>query len=241
MSQISILSTKTLSGIQRQAFLEAKFDLLEQDFIEIKNNIFELNTINTNLIFSSQNAVLSLMEQNGWEVFKSKNVFCVGIKTKELLELNGFKVDVYMDYASELAEIITLIYNKESYTFLSGNLRKETLPAALKSSGISFNEIEVYQTKLTPFKISDQEKFDGILFFSPSAVESYLTNNKIKNEICFCVGTTTAKTLETYKIKNVVIAEMPTIEEVIVEVITYYSSPLGPESAIEEGCDVNKI
>jgi hypothetical protein len=29
---------------------------------------FELNQINTNLIFSSQNAVVSLMEQNGWEV-----------------------------------------------------------------------------------------------------------------------------------------------------------------------------
>lgn len=224
MSQISILSTKTLSGEQRRAFLEANFDLLEQDFIEIKNNLFELNTINTNLIFSSQNAVLSLMEQNGWEVLKTKSVFCVGIKTKELLELNGFKVDVYMDYASELAEIITLIYNKESYTFLSGNLRKETLPVALKSEGITFNEIEVYQTKLAPFKISDQEKFDGILFFSPSAVESYLTNNKIKNEICFCVGNTTAKTLELNKVKNIVIAETPTIEEVIEEVIEYYKT-----------------
>jgi uroporphyrinogen-III synthase len=52
-------------------------------------------------------------------------VFFVGIKTKEL-EANGFTVSVYMDYASELAEIITLIYNKKSYTF-SGNLRKETL------------------------------------------------------------------------------------------------------------------
>jgi uroporphyrinogen-III synthase len=61
-----------------------------------------------------------------------------------------------MDYASELAEIITLIYN-ESYTF-SGNLRKETLPEALKTEGIAFNEIEVYQTTLAPFKISDQEK-----------------------------------------------------------------------------------
>jgi uroporphyrinogen-III synthase len=50
-----------------------------------------------------------------------------------------------MDYASELAEIITLIYNKESYTFF-GNLRKETLPEALKTEGIAFNEIEVYQT-----------------------------------------------------------------------------------------------
>lgn len=226
MSQISILSTKTLSAEQRQVFIDTNIDLLEQDFIEIKNNLFELNTINTNLIFSSQNAVLSLMEQNGWEALKTKTVFCVGIKTKELLELNGFKVDVYMDYASELAEIITLIYNKESYTFLSGNLRRETLPEALKKEGIKFNEIEVYQTELAPFKISDLEKFDGILFFSPSAVESYLTNNKIKNEICFCIGNTTATALETNKIKNIVIAETPTIEEVIEEVIEYYK----PES-----------
>ena len=224
MSQTSILSTKTLSAEQRQVFLDADFDLLEQDFIAIKNNLFELNTINNNLIFSSQNAVLSLMEQSGWEVLKTKPVFCVGIKTKELLELHGFTVDVYLDYASELAEIITLIYNKESYTFLSGNLRKETLPEALKSAGITFNEIEVYQTTLSPFKISDQENFDGILFFSPSAVESYLTNNKIKNEVCFCVGTTTAAALETKKIKNIVIAETPTIEEVILEVIEYYTT-----------------
>ena len=224
MSQTSILSTKTLSAEQRQVFLDANFDLLEQDFIEIKNNLFELSTINNNLIFSSQNAVLSLIEQNGWEVLKTKPVFCVGIKTKELLELHGFTVNVYLDYASELAEIITLIYNKESYTFLSGNLRKETLPEALKSAGITFNEIEVYQTTLSPFKISDQENFDGILFFSPSAVESYLTNNKIKNEVCFCVGTTTAAALETKKIKNIVIAETPTIEEVILEVIEYYTT-----------------
>ncbi len=222
MSQISILSTKTLSNEQRQAFLDADFDLLEQDFIEIKNNLFELNKINDNLIFSSQNAVLSLMEQNGWEVLKTKTVFCVGIKTKDLLELNGFKVAVYMDYASELAEIITLIYNKESYTFLSGNLRMETLPNALKSAGITFNEIEVYQTTLAPFKISEQEKFDGIMFFSPSGVESYLTNNKIKKEICFCIGTTTAKALELKKIKNIEIAEIPTIDEVIVAVLEYY-------------------
>jgi uroporphyrinogen-III synthase len=67
--------------------------------------------------------------------FKTKPVFCVGIKTKELLEAI-FTVDVYLDYASELAEIITLIYNKESYTFFSGNLRKETLPQALKEGGI---------------------------------------------------------------------------------------------------------
>lgn len=225
MKLISILSTKTLSTEQRQFFIEANLDLLEQDFIEIENNNFELNNIKDNLIFSSQNAILSLMNQPDWEKFKTKNVFCVGIKSKELLEQNGFKVDVYMDYASELAEIITLIYNKESFTFFSGNLRKETLPKALKAAKIDFNEIEVYQTKLAPFKISKEEKLDGILFFSPSAVESFLTNNKIKSEICFCIGETTAEALKNNEIKNIVIAESPTIDDVIAEVIEYYMPP----------------
>ncbi len=218
MSQTSILSTKTLSVAQRQAFLDAEIDLLEQDFIEIQNNNFELKEINTNLIFSSQNAVLSLMEQKDWQKLTSKSVFCVGEKTKDLLEANGFTVDVYLDYASELAEIITLIYNKESYTFFSGNLRKETLPKALKNAGITFNEIEVYQTKLAPFKIFKEENFDGILFFSPSAVESYLTNNTITKEVCFCIGETTASALKN-KTKNIIVAAQPTIEDVIEAVI----------------------
>ncbi len=221
---ISILCTKTLSSEQRQVFLDAEIDLLEQDFIEIENINFELKNSNENLIFSSQNAVLSLMEQPNWEKLKTKMVFCVGIKTKNFLEQNGFKVAVYMDYASELAEIITLIYKNESFTFFSGNLRKETLPRALKEVGVKFNEIEVYQTKLAPFKISKEEKFDAILFFSPSGVESYLKNNKIKTETCFCIGETTAETLKNNKIKSIVIAGAPTIEDVIFEVIQYYSN-----------------
>lgn len=220
----SILSTKTLSDEQRMIFLDAYIDLLEQDFIEIKKIDFELKNINQNLIFSSQNAILSLMEQPNWEQLQSKTVFCVGVKSKELLEKNGFTVAVYMDYASELAEIITLIYSKESFTFFSGNLRKETLPKALKEAKVKFNEIEAYQTKLTPFKISAAEKFDGILFFSPSAVESYLAANKIKNEICFCIGETTAEALKGIT-KNIIIPEIPSTELLIEEVIQQLSPP----------------
>ena len=221
--QTSILSTKTLSSQQRKMFIDSDIDILEEDFIQIENNNFELKNINENLIFSSQNAVLSLMEHLNWEQLKNKSVFCVGIKSKELLEQNGFKVDVYMDYASELSEIITLIYNKETFTFFSGNLRKETLPKALKDAQIKFNEIEVYQTKLVSFKISSAEKFDGILFFSPSGVESYLKDNKIKSETCFCIGETTANALEKIT-KNIIISQIPTIEDVIVEVLEHYKN-----------------
>ena len=216
---IQILSTKTLLDNQREALTNANLNVVEVDFIETKSQAFELNGINDNLIFTSQNAVQSFLLDPKSEDLKTKNVFCVGLKTKILLSENGFNVIAYTGYAEDLAEIITLIYANESYTFFSGNLRRETLPQALKEAKIKFNEIQVYETKLTPQKI--KTPVDAILFFSPSGIESYLKENKIKNETCFCIGTTTSSALEGIT-KNIVIADQPTIEDVIEEVIAEY-------------------
>jgi uroporphyrinogen-III synthase len=216
---INILSTKILLSHQKQALLNAGFSVAEANFIKTENSDFDLKGINNNLIFTSQNAAQSVLLHPKCEELKTKNVFCVGIKTKALLEENGFNVDVYVDYASDLAEIITLIYSKESYTFFSGNLRKETLPKALKAAKVNFNEIQVYETTLTPQKI--KTTIDGILFFSPSAIESYLKDNKIKNEICFCIGNTTAEALEKTT-RNIIVADQPSVENVIEDVIEEY-------------------
>jgi uroporphyrinogen-III synthase len=216
---INILSTKILLSHQKQALLNANFNVIEANFIKTENSDFDLKGINDNLIFTSQNAAQSVLLHPKCEELKTKNVFCVGIKTKALLEENGFNVDVYVDYASDLAEIITLIYSKESYTFFSGNLRKETLPKALKEAKVNFNEIQVYETTLTPQKI--KTPVDGILFFSPSAIESYLKDNKIKNEICFCIGNTTAEALEKIT-RNIIVADQPSVENVIEDVIEEY-------------------
>ena len=216
---IQILSTKTLLDNQREALTNANLNVVEVDFIETKSQAFELNGINDNLIFTSQNAVQSFLLDPKSEDLKTKNVFCVGLKTKILLSENGFNVIAYTGYAEDLAEIITLIYANESYTFFSGNLRRETLPQALKEAKIKFNEIQVYETKLTPQKI--KTPVDAILFFSPSGIESYLKENKIKNETCFCIGTTTSSALGGIT-KNIIIADQPTIEDVIEEVIAEY-------------------
>lgn len=217
--QIQILSTKTLSKVQKQELVNANFNVVEADFIATQNQSFELKDIFENLIITSQNAAQSILLHSKCEELKTKNVFCVGLKTKALLEENGFNVIVYVDYASDLAEIITLIYSSESYTFFSGNLRKETLPKALKEAKIKFNEIQVYETTLTPQKI--KTTVDGILFFSPSAVESYLKDNKIKAEICFCIGNTTAESLDKVT-KNIIVADQPSVENVIDDVIEEY-------------------
>lgn len=216
---IQILSTKKLSGEQKQALVKANIEVIEADFIQTQNKSFELKDLNENLIFTSQNAVHSVLADPKSEQLKSKNVFCVGLKTKILLSENGFNVVAYTGYAADLAEIITLIYRSESYTFFSGNLRRETLPQALKDADVKFNEINVYDTSLTPQKI--KTPVDAILFYSPSGVESYLKDNTIKKETCFCIGETTAEAL--HKItKNIIIADQPTIEDVIEDVIEEY-------------------
>ena len=220
--QINILSTKKLLPNQKQDLLDANFALIEEDFIETKIKNFELSKVNDNLIFTSQNAVQSILQHPKCNELKSKNVFSVGMKTKDLLTENGFNVIAYTGYASDLAEIISLIYSKESYTFFSGNLRRDVLPNTLKENGITFNEIGVYETKITSKKIT--KKLDGILFFSPSGVESYFKMNTIKDETCFCIGETTAEALENKKVKTIVIADKPSVENVITEVLEYYNN-----------------
>ena len=216
---IQILSTKKLSGEQKQALTAANLEVIDTDFIQTQNKSFELKDLNENLIFTSQNAVHSILSNSKSEELKSKNVFCVGLKTKILLSESGFNVVAYTGYASDLAEIITLIYGKESFTFFSGNLRRETLPNALKEANVKLNEIQVYETSLTPQKIKNPT--DAILFFSPSGVESYLKENTIKKETCFCIGETTADAL--HKItKNIIIADQPTVEDVIENVLNEY-------------------
>ncbi len=220
MKPINILSTKKLLPHQKQVLLDANISVVEEDFIETKIKNFELTQVHDNLIFTSQNAVLSILEHPNCDDLKTKNVFSVGMKTKDLLTENGFNVIAYTGYASDLAEIISLIYSKERFTFFSGNLRRDVVPDTLKENGIIFNEIEVYETNITAKKITT--KLDGILFFSPSGVESYVQLNSIKDETCFCIGETTAEALENKKIKNIIIAEKPSVEDVISEVIEYY-------------------
>lgn len=219
---IRILSTKKLLPNQKQFLLNANFAVIEADFIEIKNKEFQINKNSSNLLFTSQNAVKSFLENEKSNDFKDNKIFCVGLKTKALLEKNGFNVIASREYASELAEIVN-DFSKENFTFFSGNLRRETLPEAFKKANIPFEEIEVYETILAPKKINSD--VNGILFFSPSGVESYLKENEIGDKKCFCIGTTTAEPLKEIT-ENIIIAKQQTVENVIIQVINYYSNKL---------------
>lgn len=215
---IRIVSTKKLKSNQKQFLLNAGFRLVEADFIQIISHKINKASNYNFLIFTSQNAVLSVLENENHPILKNKISFCVGIKTRQLLEENGFQVEQSFDYAEELVDYLLKQHSDKKFTFFSGNLRRDTIPNAFQKNNIIFEEIEVYQTVLTPHKMDNQ--VDGILFFSPSAVQSYVMENAITNEICFCIGTTTAAELTT---NNKVIANQPTVENVIIQCINYFN------------------
>jgi len=219
-NQIRILSTKKLLEHQKQYLLSANFEVFQEDFIEIQNKKFKLESINDYLIFTSQNAVESVLLNEKLVEIKTKKCFCVGEKTKTFLVQNGFEVIASSEYASELASVICNKFPKKSFTFFCGNLRRDILPDSLQLAQVLFDEVEVYQTILTPHKAD--ENINGILFFSPSAVESFLKVNKIQDEICFCIGNTTAKALEN-KTKKIVVANHPSVESNIIKCIEFFN------------------
>ena len=219
-----ILSTKKLSKALKKKYFDAKMELVEKNFIQTKSVSFKIPQLNNYLLFTSKEAVKSVLKSEIKNVH-SISCFCVGSKTKSFLEKNGFKVIEYVDYAEDLIQVIDLKYKENSFTFLCGNIRKNTIPNYFQQNKITYNEFVVYETTLKPHKI--KKEYDGILFFSPSGVKSFLENNTLDNKTCFCIGTTTAKALENNPEvsghKNIVIASQPTVENVITEVIKYYS------------------
>ena len=218
MKEIRILSTKKLHPNQKQFLLNAGFSVVDADFIKTKSVPFEIQDVKQNLIFTSSNAVKSIIE-NDFAGLKEKQCFCVGQKTKELLEQNGFSVKESAENASSLGKKINGNHKNESFTFFTGNLTLEILPEILEEAKITHDLVEVYETTLTPVRI--KARFDGILFFSPSGIESYLNENTITNETCFCIGTTTAKALQNIT-NNIIIANQPSVENTIIQTINHY-------------------
>lgn len=213
-----ILSTKLLKTNQRQFLLNAGFSVIEADFIRTTPVPFQMNGIADNLIFTSGNAVKAVSDHPDVQDIRRKPCFCVGEKTADLLDEFGFTVQEIADNAQELADDIVAHYASETFTFFSGNIRRNELPLALLESDVELNEIEVYETEPTPQKVG---AFDGILFFSPSGVQSFLSLNPITNEMCFCIGHTTATALKNTT-DNIVVANQPTVENTIIQTINHY-------------------
>lgn len=211
---MTVLSTKKLLLHQKQMLLDNRFQVIDEDFINIQPKDFSVEKIYDSILFTSKNSVKNILPKK--INLQNKICFCVGEKTKKIAQENGFIVQEYAHYASELIKIIKEKYNTTSFTFFCGNKRLPIFPDFFTQHNIKWNQITVYTTQLTPKKI--KKTVNSILFFSPSAVASYCLKNSLKNIQCYCIGTTTAKALQN-KTDAIIIADKPTIESTINKII----------------------
>ncbi len=214
-SQSSILSTKILSIAQKELLLNAGIGFVEYSAIEIELLDDNFYPKIENVIFTSKNAVKAIRNTE----FRTQNCFCVGDKTKRLLEENGHKVIEVAQNASELAESIVKKYKKEHFLFLCGNHRRDELPLILKENSVQLEERIVYKMHKKHKKFN--RSFDGLLFFSPSGVDSYFSHNDTGKSVAFCIGNTTASEAKKYT-NNIIVANKPTVENVIVQAVKYF-------------------
>lgn len=220
---INLLSTRLLSTDQKKFLTNSGLHFQEYEAIRVHFKEFQLDDNFDHYIFTSQNAVKSFLKRESLNLKNkelTKSCFCVGEKTKLLLEENDHKVIKMTKNASELGYFISKNYKNDSFLFFCGNRRLNDLPEILIKNKLHFKELEVYQTILIPQQFS--ESFDGILFFSPSGVQSFTTANELGKSTAFCIGDTTAREAALHT-DSIVVADNPTIESLLKRVTFHYN------------------
>jgi uroporphyrinogen-III synthase len=230
MTKYKILSTKKLSSEVLDKADNVTIDQLP--FIstepikneELKKKLKGYLQQNINAVFTSQNAVKAFEQIANasvpWKIFSLANA------TRDLVA-KTFDEDKISGTAANAADLAGVISKDESIkkvVFFCGDQKREDLPSILKSKGIEVEEVIVYETSETPQKVSG--KYDGILFFSPSAVNSFFSLNKINKETqLFAIGNTTADAIKLSVDKKIIIAEKPAEENMIDTMLAHFNKP----------------
>lgn len=173
------------------------------------------------VIFTSKNAVEAVadMIQPGNPYW---NIYCIDQSTKELVQKQfpGSHVIGSAADAGTLASLIAEEYGETEIIFFCGDQRMDTLPSFLKTKNIQVEEIPVYKTIAGEIKMEDD--YDAILFFSPSAVESFFRNNKVSSStILFAIGNTTGSAIKNFSSNTVITRTKHDKQSLVHEAIHY--------------------
>ena len=230
-NKIQILSTRLLPGsllkgvspkgiaIETVPFIETE----PLQTIEVQQEIEQASIKSTTVIFTSKNAVEAVVtglldQQPDWRIY------CTSHATRDAVSdyFGEEKISGVADSAEELAELIAAEDLTGEAVFFCGNRRRDELPDLLRSREIDVHEIIVYHTIAVPKKIS--KNYDGIIFFSPSAVDSFFKLNKTpESTILFAIGNTTSNRIKKYAENKIIISKSPDKEHIIREVVNYFS------------------
>ena len=231
-NQINILSTRPLTAslvekaaadniiIETLSFIKTE-PVTDPALIQEVRQLFARDIV---AVFTSMNAaeaVASLLEEAapGWKIF------ALGNTTRNIVQEKFPQSETYGggENASALAAEVVNAGNIDKVIFFCGDQRRDELPAILQTNGIAVRELIVYKTHRQRHML--QKSYDGIMFFSPSAVESFFETNSIcDGTILFAIGNTTAKTIEQYSTNKVITSDHPGKEALVKKLILHFTT-----------------
>ena len=216
-----LVTRKVSSSLVLRAGLNG-IDILEKEFIavepivsdELRKRIDVITSSEQPVAFTSRNAVHAVavnidLKKADWKIF------CLeGATAKEVKKyISQEKIVATAQNAEALANHISENIPEKKIVFFCGNLRRDDLPEILRTSGCDVEEIVVYETVLVPHAIVDD--YEAIAFFSPSAVKSFFSVNKLKDGVfCISVGNTTSEAIREFSQNKIITAKWPSEESV---------------------------
>ena len=227
---INILCTRPIDPALVKTAASKNIDIEVRSFIDtaavttaaVVTQIRQALQQSATVVFTSMNAVTSVGEQLGG-LKPDWNIYSIGTSTDQLVK-NYFGEGLIGGTAYNAADLATLIINDrfaDEVIFFCGNQRRDELPDMLHNNDIDVKEIEVYQTTALPQRM--EKDYDGILFFSPSAVESFFLDNSINEQtILFAIGNTTAESIKEFTNNKIIISTTPGKENLVQQMMAYF-------------------
>lgn len=230
-NKISILSTRPIDDLLIKEANQLNIEIDVLSFIEtatihtkevqqeIENTLMQSSTV----VFTSMNAVEAVAGELD-DQYPDWKIYSIGTSTSNLVKkyFGEGSIAATASSASELAELIAENGEDDEVIFFCGDQRRDELPEILRSNDIEVNEIIVYETISVQHKV--ERTYHGILFFSPSAVESFFQINKIDaSTVLFAIGKTTATTLKKFCNNKIIISDEPGKENMFRKMTEYFS------------------
>jgi uroporphyrinogen-III synthase len=230
-NKISILSTRPLddSLIEKAKQLNIEIDVLSFietksiQSIEVQQEIENALLKSSAVVFTSMNAVEAIANELN-EQHPDWRIYSIGNTTKQLIKkyFGEEAIAGTANSAAELAELIVEEDDSNELFFFCGDQRRDELPDILRNNNIQVNEIVVYET--IPVKHKIENPYHGVLFYSPSAVESFFRNNKVVDQtILFAIGNATATKIKKYTNNKIIVGDEPGKKNLVMEMIKYYT------------------
>ena len=233
---ILLTATRSLAEKMAKRFKDTGANICEMSLIAIKEIEIEkerlLSEINdsTHILFTSSNGVDIFFEQikrYGIDIrsLYNKKICVIGSGSGEALNKYGVNADFIpskFDSKSFLDEILPKLDKDSKVLMLRAKIGSDVLPKGLKSAGIAFSDIPVYDTIIDhrkKFELNkDIENFDYVVAASASgakALVEMIEDKKMLSGKVVSIGPVTTKALVELGIENIITAKRYDVEGII--------------------------